>query len=96
MKSIILFLFVIGLVMVVSGYHKQNQEIPSNIEAEQQLLGALIRNNDLIERCNSTRLSGEHFYNKLHGEIYEKINKSLSTGCKIFLNENYRICQWKY
>ena len=28
MKSIILFLFVVGLVMVVSGYHKQNQEIP--------------------------------------------------------------------
>ena len=55
-------------------------ELPHNIEAEQQLLGALIRNNDLIEKCNNTRLSGEHFYNKLHGEIYEKINKSLSTG----------------
>ena len=41
-------------------------ELPHNIEAEQQLLGALIRNNDLIERCNSTRFSGEHFYNKLH------------------------------
>ena len=54
-------------------------ELPHSIEAEQQLLGALIRNNDLIERCNNTRLSGEHFYNKLHGEIYEKINKSLST-----------------
>ena len=55
-------------------------ELPNNIEAEQQLLGALIRNNDLIEKCNNTRLSGEHFYNKLHGKIYEKINKSLSTG----------------
>jgi len=55
-------------------------ELPHSIEAEQQLLGALIRNNDLIEKCNNTRLSGEHFYNKLHGEIYEKINKSLSTG----------------
>ena len=44
-------------------------ELPHNIEAEQQLLGALIRNNDLIEKCNNTRLSGEHFYNKLHGEI---------------------------
>ena len=55
-------------------------ELPHNIEAEQQLLGALIRNNDLIEKCNNTKLSGEHFYNKLHGEIYEKINKSLSTG----------------
>ena len=55
-------------------------ELPHNIEAEQQLLGALIRNNDLIEKCNNTKLSSEHFYNKLHGEIYEKINKSLSTG----------------
>ena len=55
-------------------------ELPHNIEAEQQLLGALIRNNDLIEKCNNTKLSGEHFYNKLHGEVYDKINKSLSTG----------------
>jgi len=28
MKSIILFLFVVGLVMTVSGYHKQNQTCP--------------------------------------------------------------------
>ena len=55
-------------------------ELPHNIEAEQQLLGALIRNNDLIEKCNNTRLNGEHFYNKFHGEIYDKINKSLSSG----------------
>jgi len=52
-------------------------ELPHNIEAEQQLLGALIRNNDLIEKCNNTRLSGEHFYNKLHGDIYEKINNGI-------------------
>ena len=55
-------------------------DLPHNIEAEQQLLGALIRNNDLIEKCNNARLKQEHFYIKQHGEIYERINKSLSTG----------------
>ena len=58
----------------------KNTDLPNNIEAEQQLLGALIRNNDLIEKCNNTRLKQEHFYIKQHGEIYERINKSLSTG----------------
>ena len=55
----------------------KNTDLPNNIEAEQQLLGALIRNNDLIEKCNNTRLKQEHFYIKQHGEIYERINKSL-------------------
>ena len=58
----------------------KNTDLPHNIEAEQQLLGALIRNNDLIEKSNNTRLKQEHFYIKQHGEIYERINKSLSTG----------------
>ena len=59
---------------------EKSNDLPYNMEAEQQLLGALIRNNDLIEKCNNTKLKAEHFYIKQHGQIYERINKSLSTG----------------
>ena len=59
---------------------EKSNDLPYNMEAEQQLLGALIRNNELIEKCNNTKLKAEHFYIKQHGQIYERINKSLSTG----------------
>ena len=59
---------------------EKSNDLPYNMEAEQQLLGALIRNNDLIDKCNNTKLKAEHFYIKQHGQIYERINKSLSTG----------------
>jgi len=59
---------------------EKTADLPYNMEAEQQLLGALIRNNDLIDKCNNTKLKAEHFYIKQHGQIYDRINKSLSAG----------------
>ncbi len=44
--------------------------LPHNIEAEQQLLGAILTNNDIFDRVASV-ISTEHFYDPVHARIYE-------------------------
>jgi replicative DNA helicase len=44
--------------------------IPHSIEAEQQLLGAVLTNNDLYDRVASI-IRPEHFYEPVHARIYE-------------------------
>lgn len=46
------------------------QGLPHNIEAEQQLLGALLCNNDRFDKVTGVVLS-EHFYEPVHGRIFE-------------------------
>ena len=46
------------------------REAPSNIEAEQALLGAILVNNDAFYRV-SDFLKPEHFQEPLHRKIYE-------------------------
>ncbi len=46
------------------------QAAPHNIEAEQALLGALLVNNEVYDRVSSI-LDAAHFYDPLHGRIYE-------------------------
>ena len=41
------------------------QSVPFSIEAEQQLLGALLTNNDVFDRI-SQLLKPEHFYEPVH------------------------------
>jgi len=43
---------------------------PSNIEAEQALLGALLLNNEVFDRIDSI-VKPQHFYEPVHGRIYE-------------------------
>ncbi len=43
---------------------------PHNIEAEQQLLGAILTNNDVFDRVASI-ITEEHFYDPVHAKIYE-------------------------
>ncbi|MCO6382425.1 MAG: replicative DNA helicase [Vannielia sp.] len=43
---------------------------PHNIEAEQQLLGAILTNNDIFDRVAMV-ISAEHFYDPLHARIFE-------------------------
>ncbi|MCE5972883.1 replicative DNA helicase [Sinirhodobacter sp. WL0062] len=43
---------------------------PHNIEAEQQLLGAILTNNDIYDRIASI-VRAEHFYEPVHRRIYE-------------------------
>ena len=43
---------------------------PHNIEAEQQLLGAILTNNDTYDRISSI-IGAAHFYDPVHARIYE-------------------------
>ena len=43
---------------------------PHNIEAEQQLLGAILTNNDCFDRVSSI-ITPAHFYDPVHARIYE-------------------------
>ena len=55
------------------------QEIPSNIEAEQHLLGSVLVNNDIIDEISNT-ISSEKFYDPIHLKIYEVIENLNSKG----------------
>ncbi|MCP3970899.1 MAG: replicative DNA helicase [Rhodobacteraceae bacterium] len=44
--------------------------LPHNIEAEQQLLGAILTNNDTYDRVSSV-IGPQHFYDPVHARIYE-------------------------
>jgi replicative DNA helicase len=44
--------------------------LPHNIEAEQQLLGAILTNNDIMDRVASI-VSPEHFFDPVHRRIFE-------------------------
>ena len=48
----------------------QEDPRPHNIEAEQQLLGAILTNNDTFDRVSSIIQPG-HFYDPVHARIYE-------------------------
>ncbi len=44
--------------------------LPHNIEAEQQLLGAILTNNDIYDRV-APIMGPQHFYDPVHARIYE-------------------------
>ncbi|MGD9295235.1 MAG: replicative DNA helicase [Roseobacter sp.] len=46
------------------------ETMPHSIEAEQQLLGAILTNNDVYDRV-SRIISPKHFYDPVHARIYE-------------------------
>lgn len=52
---------------------------PHNIEAEQALLGAILVNNDAADRVTAF-LQPQHFYDPLHGRIFEHAIKLISAG----------------
>jgi replicative DNA helicase len=45
-------------------------ELPHSVEAEQQLLGAILTNNDVYDRVASI-INSTHFYDPVHTRIYE-------------------------
>lgn len=53
-------------------------KLPFNIEAEKMLLGALMIENRLIDELPQTLLP-DHFYEPLHGRIFDKIKQLAST-----------------
>ena len=54
---------------------------PHNIEAEQALLGAILVNNEALDRVEGF-LEAQHFYDPLHRKVYETI-VHLSTSSKL-------------
>ena len=52
---------------------------PSNMQAEQALLGALLANNKAYERV-SEFLAPEHFADAIHGRIYQAIARRIEAG----------------
>ena len=55
------------------------REAPHNLEAEQALLGAILVNNEAIDRVSGF-LKTEHFFDQLHGRIYEAASKLILSG----------------
>lgn len=51
---------------------------PHNVEAEQQVLGAILLNNDNLDRISG--LQSEHFYEGLHARIFETAQSLVSAG----------------
>ncbi len=48
----------------------QPETMPHSIEAEQQLLGAILTNNDIFDRIASI-IGPQHFYEPVHSRIFE-------------------------
>ncbi|MEE9429181.1 MAG: replicative DNA helicase [Paracoccaceae bacterium] len=49
---------------------EEDGAMPHNIEAEQQLLGAILTNNDIYDRI-APIIGPQHFYDPVHARIYE-------------------------
>jgi replicative DNA helicase len=46
------------------------ETVPHSIEAEQQILGAILTNNDIFDRISAI-IGPEHFYDPVHARIFE-------------------------
>lgn len=55
------------------------REVPSNVEAEQALLGCLLYDNRAYERIGDD-LRPEHFYEPLHGRLFDAIEIAIRKG----------------
>lgn len=51
---------------------------PSNLQAEQHLLGSLLANNKALDRCGSLR--SEHFADPINGRVYQAIARRVGAG----------------
>ena len=59
--------------------NKTENKQPSNLEAEQALLGSILVNNDIIDEI-STMVSSSIFYDPAHVKIYEVIENLNNKG----------------
>src|SRR4029079_6893028 len=55
------------------------RQAPHNLEAEQALLGAILVNNEALDRVSGF-LSPDHFFDPLHGRIYETLATQIHAG----------------
>src|SRR5690606_9206898 len=64
---------------IAGGVRMNQRPVPHNIEAEQALLGAILINNDAYHRVNQI-VRAEHFYEPVHRQIFEVIEKAAAVG----------------
>jgi len=53
---------------------------PRNYDAEKALLGAMLANNGVFDRCDAIGFKPEHYADALHGRIHEAIGKLRETN----------------
>ena len=58
---------------------KQENKLPSNIEAEQALIGSVLVNNDIIDEISNI-VNHKNFYDPLHSKIYNLIENLHNKG----------------
>ena len=58
---------------------KQENKLPSNIEAEQALIGSILVNNDIIDEISNI-VNHRNFYDPLHSKIYNLIENLHNKG----------------
>lgn len=63
------------------GFHETPvfREAPNNLEAEQALLGAILVNNEALDRVSSF-LKPDHFFDPLHARIFESVARLIMGG----------------
>ena len=59
--------------------NKEKNKLPSNIEAEQSLIGSVLVNNDIIDEISNIVNSGK-FFDPIHRKIYEVIENLNNKG----------------
>lgn len=84
----------IAKIQTGEGEQDTSDPMPHSIEAEQQLLGAILTNNDVYDRVASI-ITSEHFYEPVHKRIYEvaaariaKNNLATPVTLKAFLEDD--------
>ena len=63
----------------ISASNSTDELMPHSIEAEQQLLGGLLNNNDLYYSLED-KVDPEHFYDPVHSRIFEIISTRIKDG----------------
>ena len=63
----------------INNLNKQEVKLPSNIEAEQALLGSILVNNDIIDEISNI-ITNKDFYDPLHSKIYSLIENLHNKG----------------
>ena len=58
---------------------KQENKLPSNIEAEQALIGSILVNNDIVDEISNI-VNHKNFYDPLHSKIYNLIENLHNKG----------------
>ena len=57
----------------------EENKLPSNVEAEQSLIGSVLVNNDIIDEISNVVNSGK-FFDPIHRKIYEVIENLNNKG----------------